>query len=316
MSKIFNLDQIKSVLDSIDAVSAIEYGFVQFSEGNVVVPPIGELLFDNPQGDMHIKYGCIVNDDYYVVKIASGFYENVKLNLPTFNGLMLIFKQKTGELAGILLDEGYLTNIRTAAAGAVAAKYFAPSKVNGIGVFGAGVQGRLQVNYLQPIVDCKNIHVWGMNEAELALYKSDMEVEGYSVETTIEPAEVAENCNFIITATPTKKPLLKTGDVKRGTHITAMGSDTSEKQELEEGIVGNADIVVADSIFQSETRGEVFKAVEAGVLDRDSVFELGNVIRNTAPRRTDDSQTTIVDLTGVAVQDIQISKAVFSALVP
>jgi ornithine cyclodeaminase len=314
MPELYTLDQIKKTLSSIDAVAAIEEGFVKYSEGSVIVPPVGELLFSDPPGDMHIKYGRIIDDELYVVKIASGFYDNIKLDLPAFDGLMLLFYQKTGQLKGILLDEGYLTNIRTAAAGAVAAKYFAPSDVNCIGVFGAGTQGRLQVRYLQDIVDCREIFVWGVNDEELERYKNDMEPEGYTVRTTAEPGEIAERCNLIITATPAKTPLLKADHIKKGTHITALGSDTHEKQELEAEILKNADIVVADSLIQSESRGEIFQAVKCGVLDRDKVVEFGNVIRNTAPRRTSDDQTTIVDLTGVAVQDIQISKAVFSAL--
>jgi len=143
MAKIFNLSQIKDVLKNIDPLQAIEEGFVAYSQGKVVVPPIGEMLFENPPGDVHIKYGYIKGDDYYVIKIASGFYENIKLDLPAGTGLMLVFKQKTGELACILLDEAYLTNVRTAEAGAVVAKYFAPKDVYCIGIFGAGIQGRM-----------------------------------------------------------------------------------------------------------------------------------------------------------------------------
>lgn len=314
MSKIYNLDQIMSVLDSIDAVSAIEKGFVKYSEGKVIVPPVGELLFKDPPGDMHIKYGCIIDDEYYVVKIASGFYENVRRNLPASNGLMLVFNQQTGELSCILLDEGYLTNIRTAAAGAVAAKYFVPKEVSCIGIFGAGIQGRLQVQYLQSATDCKDVMVWGVSREELDAYKDDMESQGYSVETTMEPGAIAARCNLIVMATPAKTPLLTVDQIRAGIHITAMGSDTPEKQELGPAILQKADIVVADSIFQSESRGEIYQAVKAGVLNKDKVVELGNVIMGKAPRRTTDEQITVVDLTGVAVQDIQISKAVFSAL--
>ena len=177
MPELYPLDRIKNVLSSIDPVVAIEEGFVKYSEGRVMVPPVGELLFDDPPGDMHIKYGRIIDDELYVVKIASGFYDNIKLDLPTFDGLMLLFYQKTGQLAGILLDEGYRTNIRTAAAGAVAAKYFAQSEVSCIGVFGAGAQGRLQVRYLRNIVNCTEILVWGVHDEELERYKNDMETE-------------------------------------------------------------------------------------------------------------------------------------------
>ena len=132
MTQTFNLDQIKKALGSIDSTKAIEEGFVAYSQGKVVVPPIGEMLFENPPGEVHIKYGFIKNDDYYVIKIASGFYENYKINLPTNSGLMLLFSQKSGQLLCVLFDKGYLTAVRTAAAGAVVAKYLAPKNVHRI----------------------------------------------------------------------------------------------------------------------------------------------------------------------------------------
>jgi len=314
MAEIFNLNQIKEALGNIDTIKSIEEGFVAYSQGKVVVPPIGELIFDNPPGDTHIKYGYIKEDEYFVIKIASGFYENYKLNLPSNSGLMLLFKQKTGELACILLDEGYLTDVRTAAAGAVAAKYLAPKNVHRIGIFGAGIQGRMQLKYLKSIVNCRDVIVWGINREELDSYKNDMEPHGYNVQTTLEANDIAASCNLIVTATPSKTQLLQAGQIRKGTHITAMGSDTHEKQELDTGIFQKADIVAADSIDQSDSRGEIFKAKEAGVLTNEDIVELGNVIANKELQRTSDGQITVADLTGVAVQDIQISKAVYEAL--
>ncbi len=125
--KIISLAQIKEILPSIDLISEIEKGFAAYSQNRTVVPPVGELLLE--KGEVHIKYGFIKNDDFYVIKIASGFYENSKLGLSSSNGLMLLFKQETGELASILLDEGHLTDVRTAIAGAIAAKYLAPEKI-------------------------------------------------------------------------------------------------------------------------------------------------------------------------------------------
>ena len=123
MTRIVNLEEIKEIVKTHDISSFIEQGFEAYSKGLVIVPPVGELIFDDPPGDTHIKYGYIKNDDYFVIKIASGFYENYKLDLPTGSGLMLLFSQKTGNLECILLDEGYLTDVRTALAGQIAAKY-------------------------------------------------------------------------------------------------------------------------------------------------------------------------------------------------
>ena len=120
--KIVELDEIRDALSQIDLIGCIEEGFVRYSRGDVVVPPVGEMIFENPPGDVHIKYGYIRGDDYYVVKIASGFYENPRVGLPASDGMMLVFRQQTGVLESVLLDRGYLTNVRTAAAGTVAAK--------------------------------------------------------------------------------------------------------------------------------------------------------------------------------------------------
>lgn len=313
--KIINLNQIKKVLKNIDLVQVIEEGFVAYSEGKVVVPPIGEMLFENPPGEAHIKYGYIKNDDYYVIKIASGFYENYKINLPTNSGLMLLFSQKSGQLLSVLFDEGYLTAVRTAAAGAVVARYLAPKSVHRIGVLGAGEQGRLQVEFLKPVLDCKNVMVWGVNQEEVDVYKRYMESRGYNIQTTLESKDIALNCNVIITATPSKRPLLMSESIQKGTHITAIGSDTSEKQELDSKILQMADMVVADSIIQCQSRGEIYQALKAGVLEKDKPVELGHVIIQKDLQRISDEQITVADLTGVAVQDVQISKAVYKAFI-
>ena len=314
MPKIFNRAQIEDALRQVDVTTAIEEGFVAYSQGKTVVPPVGEMVFEDPPGSVHIKYGYIKKDDYFVIKIASGFHGNVDFGLPPYDGLMLVFSQKTAQIECILHDECYLTNVRTAAAGAVVAKYLAPSAVKRIGVFGAGVQGKMQVEALLPIVDCRDVIVWGTDEEELDAYREAMSGHGLSIETTLTSDEIAATCNLIVTSTPSQKPLLRAEQIRKGTHITAMGSDTLEKIELEPAILGKADLVVADSIEQCRVRGEICHALKAGILKDGDAVELGNVIIDPTLRRTDDSQITVADLTGVAVQDIQISKAVYEIL--
>ena len=311
--KVYNLTQIKEALKGLDIVPAIEDGFVQYSNGNVVVPPVGELIFDDPPGDVHIKYGYIKNDDIYVIKIASGFFNNAALGLPSSQGMMLAYSQKTGAPVAILHDEAHLTNIRTAAAGAVVAKYLAPDNVDCIGIIGTGTQARLQLEYLSGIVDCKHVKVWGRHVDHTDAYCAEMNKQGYSVSST-DLESLTKACNFIVTTTPSTEPLIASDWVQPGTHITAMGSDTPGKQELDIEILNRADRVVADSIAQCIERGEIAKALEAGVLVEDEVVELGHVISGKAEGRTRADQLTVADLTGVAVQDIQITKAVFNSL--
>jgi ornithine cyclodeaminase len=314
MSKIYTLAQIKDVLKSLQPIQEIEEGFVAYSEGKAVIPPVGEMLFKKPPGEAHIKYGYLLDDDYYVIKIASGFFESPQSSRYTSDGLLLLFKKGTGELACTLLDECHLTNVRTAAAGAVVAKYLAPKHVDCIGVVGAGTQGRMQLEFLESVIDCRDVMVWGMNQKELNEYREDMETVGFNIRTTLRTDDITANCNLIVTATPSKSPLLSAALIRKGTHITAMGSDTPEKNELDPRILQKADIVVADSISQCILRGEIHQALKAGLLEKERVVELGNVIVNPDLQRTSEEQITIADLTGVAVQDIQIAKAVYHAL--
>lgn len=311
--KIVTLEQIRKVLPSVNLMDEIEKGFVAYSRGESVVPPVGELVLQDPPGEVHIKYGYLKGDDYYVIKIASGFFDNPKQGLPTSDGMMLIFSQQTGQPVAVLADAGYLTDIRTAVAGAITAKYLAPEEVTRIGIVGTGMQAKLQLKYLAPIVACRDVLAWGRDEAKLSTYVGEMAGQGFKIETTRDITEIEASCNLIVTATPASSPILK-GRLQPGTHVTAVGSDTPDKQEIATSILQSADLVVADSISQCLERGEIHQALKDDSIGESGLVELGSIIAGDAEGRTSEGQITIADLTGVAVQDIQISKAVFDAL--
>ena len=310
MAIVINRDEILSIVKDIDVVAAMEKGFIEYSNGNCVVPPVGELLFEKNNGETHIKYGYIKDEPFYVIKIASGFYNNPQLGIPSSQGMMLVFNQKTGETEAVLLDEGRLTNIRTAAAGALVAKYFAPKNIKAIGIIGTGIQGRLQLQYLQKYNPCKEVWIWHINKESALKYKSELSND-FDIHIAESTAALAMNCNLIVTSTPSQNALLKAKDVQEGTHITAIGSDTPEKQELESEILAKADIVVSDSIAQSKSRGEIYRATQNGSISHEKVIEFGVAIQQKQLQRTSEKQITVTDLTGVAVQDIMIAQSVY-----
>mgnify|MGYP001448020478 CR=1 FL=1 len=309
--QIISLEDIKSILPQVDLIQEIESGFKAYSNDLVVVPPVGELSFQSPPGDVHIKYGYIKGDEVYVIKIASGFYKNTSTGLPAGNGMMLVFNQKTGQPVAMLQDECYLTDIRTAVAGAITAKYLAPKHVECIGIVGTGVQARLQLQYLRDIIECNNVIVWGRSSDALSDYKEAMTKYGYKIKTATDISDIIDYCQLIVTCTPSEEVLINR--VNPGTHITAMGSDTIAKRELSSDVLLQADIVVTDSRSQSKERGEIYQASKDG-FSVNGTTELGEIILGTAQSRTQQEQITIADLTGVAVQDIQISKAILKNL--
>ena len=314
MAQVFKLDEILKALKDIDVVDVIAQGFKALSEEKVVIPPIGEMLFPDVDGELHIKYGAIKGDEDFVVKMATGFFQNPSIGLSPFSGCMMVFSQKTGHISSVLLEEGELTNHRTAAAGAVAAKCLAPKNVNMIGIVGTGVQSRLQALYLQKITDCRNLVIWGRNKDKAELAAVDMQKMGYEANIIENLNDLCKVSQIIVTTTPATSPLLKREMITPGTHITAMGSDTSDKCELSPEILDLADIVAADSIEQAIQRGEISQALKAGKCNKDKLVELGSIIIDPSKGRTNDQQITIADLSGVAIQDIMIAKAVTDKL--
>ena len=314
MAQVFKLDEILDALKDIDVVDVIAQGFKALSEEKVVIPPIGEMLFPDVDGELHIKYGAIKGDEDFVVKMATGFFQNPSIGLSPFSGCMMVFSQKTGHISSVLLEEGELTNHRTAAAGAVAAKCLAPKSVNMIGIVGTGVQSRLQALYLQKMTDCRNLVIWGRNKDKAELAAFDMQKMGYEANVIENLNDLCKVSQIIVTTTPATSPLLKLEMIAPGTHITAMGSDTSDKCELSPEILDLADIVAADSIEQAIQRGEISQALKAGKCNKDKLVELGSIIIDPSKGRTNDQQITIADLSGVAIQDIMIAKAVTDKL--
>ena len=314
-SKFYTKEQILKTLKNINLLESIEKGFVEYSRGNSVVPPVGELLFEEPPGDVHIKYGYIKNQDNYVVKIASGFSENYKAGLSSSHGVMVMFDKNTGYLKCVLHDEGYLTNVRTAVAGSICAKYIAPSNINTIGIIGTGIQARMQLEYLKMVTDCREVLVLGRNKEKISKYIEDMKSHGFKINVASNSRELCKNSNLIITTTNANESLIQKDDIKEGTHITAMGSDTPEKRELDPEILNIADAVVVDSIPQCLERGETKNALDRNLIKKEELIEIGSIIDSGKKLRKNNNEITVADLTGVAVQDIMITKAVYEQLI-
>ena len=314
MPVVVPLAEIKKALAAIDPLPLIEAGFVAYSRGRAVVPPVGELVFDDPPGDVHIKYGYIKGGDVYVIKIASGFVDNPKRGLPSGDGLMLVFDQKTGRLEALLLDEGYLTNLRTAVAGAIVAKYLAPQEVTAAGIIGAGVQGRMQLEWLRRVRAFDEAVVWGIDERELAAYRRDMERPGLNVRTTLRAEDVAAAANLIVDVHPVDSAAAQGRVDPPGNTHHRDGFRHGRKAGARPGHPGPCRPCRRRQSEPVGAAGEVYRAVAAGAIGRESLVELGRVIEDPALRRASEGEITVADLTGVAVQDIMISQAVWTAV--
>lgn len=296
------------------ARAAIKAGFVAYSAGDATVPPVGHLDLPDAGGECHIKYGWIRGDDVYLIKIASGFYGNSALGLPSGNGMMLLFSAQTGVPEAILLDEGHLTDVRTAIAGAIAADALAPKAVECIGIVGGGIQARLQLRELAAVSDCRRVVVSTRSQSAFDAMEADLSDTDFALERAESLEALCDAARLIVTTTPATEPFLQAEWVRPGTHITCMGSDGGGKQELDANLFARADLCIVDSRSQCLAFGDTSYAVAAGLIDEADPVELGTLLGSQHPGRTAAEQITIADLTGVAVQDIAIAKVVWDEL--
>lgn len=307
---------IRSAVTLPQAIAAMESAFAIYSRKEATVPPVMHLDIPQHRGEVHMKCGYIHGSPYFVLKVAAGFYDNKQLNLPVSSGMMILFDAVSGFPVAFLVDGCYLTDLRTAAAGAVATKYLAREKVHQVGILGAGAQGRFQLQALACVRKFARVRIYDHRPANVERYLADMSSK---IDADMKGAATVEDAvrgsQVIITATTSRTPLINADWVEAGTHITAMGSDDPTKQELDAGVLAKADVVIADSLSQCVRLGEIHHAVESGLMRAEDVAgELGDVIAGTIRGRSSDSQITVCDLTGVGVQDAAIASLAYEIL--
>jgi ornithine cyclodeaminase len=294
----------------LEAIAAVEDGFTRLARGEAFVPPVIGIEIPEHQGEVDVKTAYVRGWDSFAVKIASGFYDNPRLGLPTSSGMMVLVSARTGFPEAAFFDNGYLTQVRTGAAGAVAAKYLAPKSVRTVGVIGSGTQARFQVMGIHRVRSFERLLVFGIEPDGVEGYVAEMPGRlGVEVVKADDPETVVRQSEVVVTTTPAREPFLRAEWLHPCLHITAMGADAPEKQELQSDVMGRADLIVCDRKEQCLVRGELHHAVEAGKLPASvPVVELGDLTSGRLPGRQAEDQITICDLTGVGVQDTAIAR--------
>lgn len=311
--QIVTLPAIREALDEEEAMAAIEEGFRRFSAGEVRLSAVGHLVFPDVEGDCHIKGGHVRGDSLFVIKVASGFYRNRDLGLPSCNGFMAVLSALTGEPLAILYDEGHLTDLRTAMAGAIAAKRIKRSGSDTLGVVGTGIQGELQARMIARACGLQKILVWGRRNDTAEALADKLGAMGLDAVAVQDLRGLCEAADLIVTTTPSTQPLIEADMARPGMRFVAVGADAPGKSELAMDLVTRADLLVADSIDQCLDHGEMSRAFAAGLLDRTRIVELGALLTD-GERSIAEDTIVIADLTGLGVQDAQIAKSVWQRL--
>ncbi len=297
----------------LDAIACVEDAFHALATKAVVMPPIMRLDIIENNGEIDVKTAYIPGIDSLAIKISPGFFDNPSLGLPSVNGLMVLFSTRTGMVEALLLDNGYLTDVRTAAAGAVAAKYLARADSHRAAIIGAGTQAGLQLEALTLVRDMESATLWARDLAKAQSRADELSRRiGIPVRACEDIADATREADIIVTTTPSPQPLLLAEHVHAGQHITAMGADAEHKNEIDPRIIAEKAQYFCDRLAQAQTLGELHHALKRKLVKPSATFpELGQVIAQQAPARANRDDITLCDLTGTGIQDTAIATLAF-----
>jgi ornithine cyclodeaminase len=287
-------------------IDAVADAFTALAAGRVVMPPVLHMDLPEAHGEVDVKTAYVSGLPSFALKVSPGFFDNPRLGLPSVSGMMMLLSATTGRLEALHLDNGYLTDVRTAAAGAVAARHLAREDARIAGVIGAGVQARLQMAALAQVRPIERALVWARDAAKADACADDLAgrlgLEALAVESV---ERLVLEADVVVTTTPARDPLVVADWLHPGLHVTAMGSDAPDKNELHPAVLERADLLVCDARAQCARLGELHHALEQGI--QLPTTELGEITGGARPGRTDDDQITVCDLTGTGVQDTVIA---------
>lgn len=297
--------QLRAALPlDLAAVDIVETAFVALAEGRVIMPPIMSMELPKQNAEVDAKTAYIEGFDVFALKVSTGFFDNAAKGLPSLGGMVTALSAEDGSVRAVFLDNGFLTDLRTAAAGAVAARHLAPEEVTTAGIVGTGLQARLQAKAAHLVRPFNRVLVWGRDPQKAAFCAADLARDlGVEAEVCTSVEQVVKRSQLVVTTTPSFHPLIKAEWLHPELHITAMGSDAPDKVELAPACLSRADLYVPDSAAQVTLRGELRSALASGDWTGGMPADLGAVITGHAPGRSDPRQITIADLTGTGAQD-------------
>lgn len=306
-----NGSQVRSVLDMPGCMEVVEHAFAQHGRGLVQMPPKSYLYYPEHNGDLRTMPAFLEEDDITGVKIVNVHPDNPKKGLPTVMAMVVLNSTETGAPLAVM-DGTYLTDMRTGAAGGVAAKYLARADSRVLGLVGGGRQARTQVMAILENFDIDTIKIVTASVQESGQFKKDMETMCGCDVMVKDSIEAVCDCDILVTTTPVRKPIVKDGWIKGGTHINAIGADAKGKEELDPLILKRAKIVI-DDIRQAVHSGEINVPLSAGMITQDDIYSsLGEIISGKKKGRVTDSEITVFDSTGLAIQDIATANLVFN----
>lgn len=302
--------EIRGLVDTAGARAAVADGFRSLHRGEATLASVISLPFGRPTGLAHVKAGHLHADPVWTVKVSADFDPGD--GSPTLHsGMMFVLSSEDGTLVGTLLDNGFLTELRTGAAGAIAADLLSRRDATTVAIVGAGSQARYQLAALLGVRPIEHLRVASRSPERAHAYADEIALtHGLTVQLCDSVEEAVRGADIVVTTTQSRAPLVEAEWLDEGTHVTAVGSDEPGKQELAAAVLARATVVAVDDRAQAARYGELHHAIEAGTRREEETVTLGELLEGDARGRADAADITVADLTGVGVQDAAIAALV------
>jgi alanine dehydrogenase len=296
--------EIERLLTMKDVMRAVKHAFEMHGKNAIQMPPKVYLTFE--KGDLRAMPAYL--ESHAGVKWVNSHPENPSRDLPTVMALLIYSDPKTGFPLAVM-DGTHITNMRTGAAGGIAAEFLARKNSRIFGFIGCGTQAYTQLLALKEVFMLEEVKAYDISKSKAKKFIEfckKMEIGAFVVN-----AKKVCECDVLTTATPSRKPVVRKEWVEAGTHINAIGADAPGKQELEEEIVASAKIVV-DDIQQALHSGEINVPISKGIIKPTDIHAtIGEIIIGKKSGREDEEEITIFDSTGLAIQDVATASIVF-----
>ncbi len=300
---------VRSLLTRSDALDAVRRALRALAHDEVLMPDELAMVLDG--GELHVKGGHLRGSRYASFKVATGFPGNAALGVPVNDGFSMVLDARTGSLVASLHDGGWLTELRTGAAGALAAELLSRPDATRVALVGAGAQARFQLDALREVRDVQSVSVWNRTASRAEQFAATVRAElGLPVEVAADVRTAVERADVVVTTTASTTPLLHADWLQPGTHVTAMGSDFPDKRELAADVLARADVVVADRVDVCARVGELHHGLDDGVLRREDVLELADLVVGRVAGRTSADQLTVADQCGLGAYDAAMAELV------
>lgn len=305
---------VQQAVGMVDAIEAVEGAFIALSTGKAYAPVRLSLPVPEQNAAIHYMPAYLPTSAALGAKIVSTFPHNPEIGKATVQAVLVVSDPSTGETLAIM-EGGYLTALRTAAASGVASRHLARPDARVVAIFGAGVQGRTQLEAVCAVRDIETVWVYDLNGQAADRYASEMSMRGGRVPSDVRvassPVQAVSDADIICTSTPSRQPLFSDTDLKAGVHINAIGGFTPEMQEIPPDTVARARIVVDCHEACMAEAGDLIIPLNHGMINREQcTTELGHVAAGVRPGRTSSEQVTLFKSVGNAVQDVSVAQLV------